>query len=272
MSDQQQWLLGSARKRRIYAQELARRSATFWEPRAYLLEPPAACEVAACCLSEAADALLSGDLGLAADWLRRAEMKELVPYALRTMGGEYPDVFRWRPIDESKLVAATDLDKPNPGEPLRLQVHRRDGWRCRYCGCRVVDKKARDRMREHLPAQLRWTSCYGDHAAFFVLTAVADHVVPRSWGGRTDLENLVTTCQVCNYGRGPYLLEEIGLIDPRHREPAPSEGWDGLERVKRLPRRALEPDDKALASINYDVWVSLKQPAMEKASVSEVGG
>jgi 5-methylcytosine-specific restriction endonuclease McrA len=269
MSDQQQWLLGSARKRRIHAQELAQRSESFWQPRAYLLAPPEACEVAAHCLSEAADALVAHDLQSAGDWLRRAEQKELVTHALRTMGGEYPDVLRWRPIDENKLVAAADIDKPNPGEPLRLQVHRRDGWRCRYCGCRVVDKKARDRMREYLPAHLRWTTCYGDHAAFFVLTAVADHVVPRSWGGRTDFENLVTTCQVCNYGRGSYLLEELGLVDPRDREPDSSGKWDGLERVKRLPKRDLAPQEKALATINYDIWWNLRQPATEMAEVAD---
>ncbi len=51
----------------------------------------------------------------------------------------------------------------------RANVFRRDGWRCQYCG-------------EVLPAS----------------ELTFDHVLPRSQGGRTDWENIVTCCRPCN--------------------------------------------------------------------------
>ena len=34
----------------------------------------------------------------------------------------------------------------------------------------------------------------------------------------------------CNYGKGDWMLEELGLIDPRLR-PSAQSSWDGLERI-----------------------------------------
>jgi hypothetical protein len=53
---------------------------------------------------------------------------------------------------------------------LRLQVFERDGYVCTYCGADV-----RGKGKAH-----------------------ADHVVPNSRGGTTDLDNLVTACAPCN--------------------------------------------------------------------------
>lgn len=56
-----------------------------------------------------------------------------------------------------------------------------------------------------------------------------DHLVPHARGGNNDLKNIVITCAPCNYGRWNKLVEEVGLRDPRDREPVQST-WDGLER------------------------------------------
>ena len=56
-----------------------------------------------------------------------------------------------------------------------------------------------------------------------------DHLLPHSKGGNNDVNNIVVTCAPCNFGRMSYTLEEVGLIDPRTREPIRS-AWDGLER------------------------------------------
>jgi 5-methylcytosine-specific restriction endonuclease McrA len=58
--------------------------------------------------------------------------------------------------------------------------------------------------------------------------ANVDHVVPWTLGGRTDMENLVSACWCCNYGKSSYTLEQIGLDDPRLRPTPESDGWDGL--------------------------------------------
>jgi 5-methylcytosine-specific restriction endonuclease McrA len=58
-----------------------------------------------------------------------------------------------------------------------------------------------------------------------------DHLLPHARGGTNDLGNIVITCAPCNFARMNYTLEEIGLLDPRTREPVRSD-WDGLERFR----------------------------------------
>ena len=65
------------------------------------------------------------------------------------------------------------------------------------------------------------------HGVIHAFKIVADHVVPHNCGGRTDLDNLVTSCPGCNYGKEAFTLEQLGLEDPLARPPVCS-GWDGL--------------------------------------------
>jgi hypothetical protein len=58
-----------------------------------------------------------------------------------------------------------------------------------------------------------------------------DHLLTHARSGNNDLENIVITCAPCNYGRWNRTVEEVGLIDPRTREPVRS-AWDGLERFR----------------------------------------
>jgi HNH endonuclease len=58
-----------------------------------------------------------------------------------------------------------------------------------------------------------------------------DHLLPHARGGSSDLSNIVVTCAPCNNGRCNLTIEEVGLSDPRLREPIRST-WDGLERVR----------------------------------------
>ena len=39
-----------------------------------------------------------------------------------------------------------------------------------------------------------------------------DHVVPKSRGGRTSWDNLVTACKRCNAKKGDYTLEQTGMV------------------------------------------------------------
>ncbi len=64
----------------------------------------------------------------------------------------------------------------------RLNVLLRDNHICQYCGKKFA--------RGHLNL---------------------DHVVPRSRGGLTSWENIVTSCHVCNRKKGGLLPEEAGL-------------------------------------------------------------
>jgi hypothetical protein len=119
-----------------------------------------------------------------------------------------------------------------PNAAATRALHSRDGWRCRYCGCRVVSKSARDKMRAALPGAIPWRKSEGYHAAFLALLATVEHVTPSSNGGDINSQNLVTACWPCQFGRCNYSLDELGLVDPRSRAPIVDD-WDGLCRILR---------------------------------------
>lgn len=69
----------------------------------------------------------------------------------------------------------------------RRAVLARDGYRCQYCG-----------GTRHL---------------------TLDHVIPRSRGGSTTWENVVTSCAPCNTRKGASLPHEIGMVLLRAPRP-----------------------------------------------------
>ena len=74
----------------------------------------------------------------------------------------------------------------------RFNVFLRDGFECQYCG-------------DGFPTQ----------------DLTFDHVVPRSRGGRTTWENVVTACGDCNLFKGNRLPRESAMF-PVHRPYQPS--------------------------------------------------
>ena len=73
----------------------------------------------------------------------------------------------------------------------RRALFARDGWRCQYCGSEGK--------------------------------LTLDHVVPRSRGGESNWENIVTSCAPCNLRKGNRTLEEAQmrlLRPPRPPDPA----------------------------------------------------
>jgi 5-methylcytosine-specific restriction endonuclease McrA len=63
---------------------------------------------------------------------------------------------------------------------VRRALFARDGWRCAYCGTTAG-------------------------------RLTLDHVVPRSRGGESVWENVVTACAPCNHKKGNRLLEEASM-------------------------------------------------------------
>jgi 5-methylcytosine-specific restriction endonuclease McrA len=82
----------------------------------------------------------------------------------------------------------------------RKNIFERDKYTCQYCGTKPPSKRA----------ALRWME---EKALTF------DHVVPRSQGGKTTWENIVTSCHDCNRKKGNQT--------PQQR------GW----RLKKLPKQ-----------------------------------
>ena len=76
-----------------------------------------------------------------------------------------------------------------PVQFTRLNVYRRDGFNCQYCGLR-----------------------------FAVSHLTFDHVFPRSRGGETSWTNIVTSCKDCNRTKGDKTPDEARM--PLLKPPA----------------------------------------------------
>ena len=209
----------------------------FWAPRKCFLEPIPQLRWVADKLSDAADALVAGDSELARQRLFEADVADAFEHAYRIMGPENPTIHRRRAVSvTAPPIGNSAIRMPAPS--VARDIHSRDGWHCRYCGCRVVEKEVRYRLRALLPGAVRWgTKARDCDAGFYAITAVPDHVLPHAHGGDSDLDNIVTACWPCNFGRMNYQLEEVGIIDPRSRPPLRNE-WDGLRRIMSLLRKA----------------------------------
>jgi 5-methylcytosine-specific restriction endonuclease McrA len=116
-----------------------------------------------------------------------------------------------------------ELRDPIQCVPAQMQreVFERDGHRCCWCGLPVLSKAVRSAhdMRGSAdppfgPDGLRLLGRPQGtrHVVHVGLMASADHGKPWSAGGRTDLSNLVTSCNPCNaWVRGDATLECVGF-------------------------------------------------------------
>lgn len=86
----------------------------------------------------------------------------------------------------------------------RFNVFLRDSFACQYCG------------HPHPTPELTF-----------------DHVVPRSRGGRTSWENVVTACGSCNLRKGSQSLKECGLR--LHRMPWRPTSFELNENGRAFP-------------------------------------
>ena len=137
--------------------------------------------------------LVSPPKALTLVWRRVAEIIELDPgHVVRSprFVFDVPSVVR--------LTQYVNIQARQNRATQRNRILARDRYRCQYCG-----KKG----------------------SAFDLTM--DHVLPRSRGGRTVADNLVTACQICNNRKGDRTPEEARM--PLLMNPAAL--YYGLERA-----------------------------------------
>ena len=118
-------------------------------------------------------------------WKGRAEILEAHGRPLRssTTAFQRPNVIRLRTYVRVPRAVTRRIS--------RRVLFARDGWQCVYCGTEST-------------------------------RLTLDHVVPRSRGGTSVWENVVTSCAPCNHRKGDRLLEEthMNLARPP-RAPSP---------------------------------------------------
>lgn len=89
----------------------------------------------------------------------------------------------------------------------RRAVLARDGFRCQYCG-----------STRHL---------------------TLDHIIPRSRGGPTSWDNVITSCAPCNVRKGACLPSEVGMSPSR--KPRPPVSGDFVLASQRVVPEAWRP-------------------------------
>jgi hypothetical protein len=179
-------------------------------------------------LDAATSAHMGGQLKIAEELIRLADMPVIREWTESIWANDSAFV-RFR---DASLPTAGRAKARMPTVAEKQGIHARDGYHCRFCGIPVIRREIRIRINKCYSEALTWGSRNVEqHAAFQAMWAQYDHVIPHAKGGQNELGNMVLTCAPCNFGRMSNSLEEVGLHDPRKREPVCSP-WDGLERFR----------------------------------------
>ena len=113
---------------------------------------------------------------------------------------------------------------------VKVAIHRRDSWTCRYCGARTIAPPVLRFLSELYPDEFPYHPNWRAgqvHPAYLLVSTSLDHVHPGGRGGSwLDEDNLVTACWPCNTGKADLRLEEVGwtLLS----EADVRSDWDGL--------------------------------------------
>lgn len=197
--------------------------------------------IAADFLSAAADAVVAGNHSDARSFLIKADFPEIRQFTQKICGPIDPEIHWQASMPKDAIPKSKRADLRMPGQAMELSIFSRDGWRCRFCGCRVISRKARSVFARLYPEEARWGKTFHaqTHSALGSLAASLDHILPHARGGTNDEENLVTACTPCQFGRNQWTLAEVGFADPRTRKPVIDE-WDGLLRIVKIHVEEME--------------------------------
>ncbi len=203
--------------------------------RFYLREPITEIADAARYLDAAVSAHFQGRSDLAEELIRLADIPAIREWTDSLWGKNSPHV-QYRSVSDAPPTFSREQrgKERMPTLAEKNQLLMRDGYHCRFCGIPLIRKEVREQFRRLFPQVQIWgdkiTEC---HAALQAMWLQYDHVLPHSRGGKSGVENMLITCAPCNYARMSYTLDEVGLVDPRTREPIRST-WDGLERIMNM--------------------------------------
>lgn len=130
-------------------------------------------------------------------------------------------LWRSKAINVETPNARVQLDTLKTFGKFEEELFARDNYCCRYCASEVFPKKLFKRVQSVVGETFLPLGRTNKTRSGFYLLAVAtlDHVLPWSLGGRTNPNNLVTSCWSCNYGKANFTIEQIGILNPFDNEP-----------------------------------------------------
>lgn len=201
---------------------------SLWPTRAPIM-PPDWVDPQLTIFEKAVDLAAVGDATGARSQLEQVESRKLQEWFIEhgQMSGTVRDAYFNRVVP---AVPIADRDLLRSPQRFAKAVFARDGYRCRYCGVRLVPAEVLKGFGRAVGSDTFATAGTNlqRHGVALAFRAIADHVTPWTRGGRTDMENLVSACWSCNYGKADFTVDQIGLEDPRSRPIGTPDGWDGL--------------------------------------------
>ena len=131
--------------------------------------------------------------------------------------------------DANRLNKKVNSSPREPTLAMKKEVFKRDFYRCRYCRLRIItDKVFSEYGRIVGPENFSNEKANTKRNGLTLgLRGVADHVEPYASGAITEIDNLITACYSCNFGKAGYTLNQLKIEDPRSRQPIDN-GWRGL--------------------------------------------
>lgn len=108
------------------------------------------------------------------------------------------------------------------GKRVRFDVFKRDAFKCQYCGA-------------HPPS----------------VVLQVDHIKPVALGGENDIDNLITSCQPCNIGKGARELSSVpqSLTSKADLLREQREQLAGYERIIAASRKKLIGQSTRIAGL-----------------------
>lgn len=126
------------------------------------------------------------------------------------------------------------------GKRLRFDIFKRDGFVCQYCGA-------------HPPS----------------VVLQVDHITPVALGGQNDIDNLVTSCQPCNIGKGAVGLESVprSVADKAKRVKEAEEQLAGYQKILMGMRRRITNEAERIRGLFELLTVTRTLTEKEMVSV-----
>ena len=191
--------------------------ASLWPTRSPLPTPEAVL-TAGTAVKHALEHVDAGDVERARDLLNACDQASIQSWFI--VHAQNAHRFRREHFHPGPITAIPpeQRDRPYPSKSLEREIYDRDLGRCLYCGVEVIlvddQKRLWALVGDDLFAMGRTNLTRS--GAMIATRATADHVVPRSQGGKTTPDNLVTACWPCQFGKAEFSPSQLGLKDPRH--------------------------------------------------------
>jgi hypothetical protein len=189
-------------------------------------------------LHQAAFAAVKGDIALAQQLIQQMaddDMRSWFDDLAQNSGKVRLEILNRTP---AKLPGGSLIKRPTAKR--ELQIIEAQGFRCRYCGIRLVHNDQFKKLQclvgyDTLPnrSQERKKMRNTDiHGIWLLTRATVDHVEPMAMGG-LDInrdENLAACCWSCNYAKSWYTIKDLEIDNPMGR-PVRHTDWLGLTDI-----------------------------------------